>query len=80
MIVLGLDTCLNACSVAEITATQPPVPVITSCSPRLCTVGSLNLPTSHDAATNTGMRVPFVSVPASESMNTLSSVILNGLP
>jgi hypothetical protein len=71
---------LSACSVAEMTPMQPPVVDIIRRSPRLCTVGSLNLPTSHEAATSSGSLRPFVSVPASLSRNTPSSVILNGLP
>jgi len=42
--------------------------------------GSLNRPTSHEAATNSGRRSALVSAPASVSRNTLSSAILNGLP
>ena len=38
------------------------------------------MPTSHDAATSSDILSPFVSVPASLSRNTPSSVILNGLP
>ena len=54
--------------------------VISNRSPRLCTVGSLNLPMSHEAATKIGRREVLVSVPTSVSRNTLSSLSLNGLP
>ena len=71
---------LNASSVAEITPTAPPAVLVMSRSPRLCTVGSLNLPTSQEAEMNTVKRGAFVSVPTSVSSSTRSSASWKGLP
>jgi hypothetical protein len=71
---------LYATSVDDTTPIAPPPVRATSFSPRLGNAGSLNRPTSHDAAMNSGSLSGFTSVLASVSRNTLSSASFTGLP